>query len=133
MAPYFERPDGEYPVYIELRIGDYQHELGMRSSRYAPKGAGGPGGAIVYWHVDDGAAALERLLAKGATDIEPLTQRGEGFVTAAVADPCGNILGIVCHQRSLDSLNSLCKLSASQTAECTACGSRFLPGKGAGS
>src|SRR5690349_17604105 len=95
MPPYFERPNADNPAYIEFRIGDYQHELGIISSAYAPKGAGGSGGAIAYWHVDDVAATLEKLLAMGATEIEPLTQRGEGFVTAAVRDPFGNILGVM--------------------------------------
>ncbi len=48
VAPYFTRPG-----YSEFRIGDYQHELGVIDRRYAPAGAaGGPAGAVVYWHVD---------------------------------------------------------------------------------
>jgi hypothetical protein len=44
IEPYFERPDSNHPVYIESRIGDYQHELGIVDSRYAPKNAVvGPG------------------------------------------------------------------------------------------
>lgn len=35
------------------------------------------------------------LLARGATGYEPLTQREEDFVTAAVIDPFGNVLGIM--------------------------------------
>ena len=34
------------------------------------------------------------LLQKGATEHEPVTERGSGFVTASVIDPFGNILGI---------------------------------------
>jgi hypothetical protein len=54
IEPYFERPDSENPAYIEFRLGDYQHELGIIDSKYSPKGsaAASPGGAIVYWHVD---------------------------------------------------------------------------------
>src|ERR687891_3001688 len=52
------------PAYIEFRIGDYQHELGIIDSKYAPPtAAAGPGGVVAYWHVDDVAAALERLTA----------------------------------------------------------------------
>jgi predicted enzyme related to lactoylglutathione lyase len=92
IEPYFERPG-----YAEFRIGDYQHELGLIDRRYAPPASGdGRGGAIVYWHVDDVAATLEKLLALGATEYEPLTRRGDaGFVTASVVDPFGNILGIM--------------------------------------
>ncbi len=87
--PYFERPG-----YYEFRVGDYGHELGLIDSRYAPaSSAPGPGGAILYWHVDDVAAALERLLSMGAKEYEALTRRGEaGFVTASVVDPFGNVL-----------------------------------------
>jgi catechol 2,3-dioxygenase-like lactoylglutathione lyase family enzyme len=36
--PYFAYPDPEHPAYIEFRIGDYQHELGIIDSRYSPHG-----------------------------------------------------------------------------------------------
>src|SRR5687767_3770458 len=53
IGPYFERPDSEHPAYIEFRIGDYQHELGIIDSNYAPNNTKpGPGGEIAYWHVD---------------------------------------------------------------------------------
>jgi catechol 2,3-dioxygenase-like lactoylglutathione lyase family enzyme len=59
--PYFGLPG-----YYEFRVGDYGHELGLIDSRYAPtSSAPGPGGAVLYWHVDDVAAALERLLSMG--------------------------------------------------------------------
>jgi predicted enzyme related to lactoylglutathione lyase len=102
IQPYFERPG-----YIEFRIGDYQHELGIIDRAYAPKGgAAGPGGEIVYWHVDDPAATLEKLMAMGAKEYEPLTQRGPGFVTASVVDPFGNILGIMYNAHYLDVLGA---------------------------
>ena len=54
MEPYFQRPDAENPAYIEFRVGDYQHEVGIISRKYKPKLAqDGPGGAVLYWHVDD--------------------------------------------------------------------------------
>jgi predicted enzyme related to lactoylglutathione lyase len=100
-GPYFER-DG----YYEFRIGDYQHELGLIDSRYRPGGPATPGGAIVYWHVDDVTAAYERLLSLGAKEYQPPIERGPGFVTAAVVDPFGNILGIMYNQHYLDMLGS---------------------------
>lgn len=30
-----------------------------------------------------------------ATEYQPVTERGQGFVTASVVDPFGNILGIM--------------------------------------
>lgn len=100
IEPYFVRP-----AYVEFRVGDYQHELGLVDRRYAPPGAPTePGGALMYWHVDDVAAAFERLLALGAKEYQPVTKRGEGFVTAAVVDPFGNVLGIMYNQHYLDTL-----------------------------
>ncbi|PEB81264.1 VOC family protein [Bacillus nitratireducens] len=100
--PYFERPG-----YVEFRIGDYQHELGLIDSRYAPVGTvTGPAGAIVYWHVDDVTATFNKLLSMGAKEYEAPTERGVGFITASVVDPFGNILGIMYNQHYLDVLIS---------------------------
>lgn len=100
MQPYFD-----IPGYFEFRIGDYQHELGVIDSRYAPASySKQPGGTIIYWHVDDLEASLERLLALGATLHQPITERGEGFVTASVLDPFGNILGIMSNPHYLEML-----------------------------
>jgi predicted enzyme related to lactoylglutathione lyase len=105
--PYFERPNAEHPAYIEFRLGDYQHELGIIDRRYAPKGStAGPGGAVTYWHVDDLEAALEKLIAMGAKEYEPITKRGEGFITASVLDPFGNILGIMYNRHYLEMLGT---------------------------
>ena len=97
IAPYFERPDAENPAYIEFRLGDYQHELGVIDRKYSPpRATAGPGGVVAYWHVDDVAATLESLIAMGATEYEPLTPRGDGgWITASVIDPFGNILGLI--------------------------------------
>ena len=112
LEPYFERsgPDGRL-AYMEFRLGDYQHELGLINRNYAPKGAtAGPGGAVVYWHVDDIAATLEKVTALGATEYEPLTKRGDaGFVTASVVDPFGNILGLMYNPHYLEILNAIKK------------------------
>lgn len=108
LVPYFERPgpDGKL-AYIEFRLGDYQHELGIINSSYAPKSAtAGPGGAIVYWHVDDVAATFEKVIAMGAKEYEALTTRGPGFITASVVDPFGNILGLMYNRHYLEILDS---------------------------
>ncbi|MFE6303760.1 VOC family protein [Nocardiopsis sp. NPDC057823] len=106
--PYFERPGhGLPPGYVEFRTGDHQHELGIADRRYAPPAARpGPGGAVVYWHVDDVEAALARLLELGAKEYEPLTVRGEGFVTASVVDPFGNVLGVMYNAHYLEMLRA---------------------------
>lgn len=102
---YFQRPDAENPAYVEFRIGDYQHELGIIDRKYAPKGSStSTGGAIVNWHVDDLDAMLERVKAMGAKEYEPLTKRGEGFITASVIDPFGNVLGLMYNVHYLEML-----------------------------
>jgi predicted enzyme related to lactoylglutathione lyase len=103
VEPYFEVPGG----YIEFRIGDYKHELGIVKGSWAPHDMGAaPGGEIMYWHVDDLDASIERLKALGAKEYEPKTERGEGFVTAAFVDPFGNVLGIMYNQHYRDVLAS---------------------------
>ncbi|MFG2487259.1 MULTISPECIES: VOC family protein [Streptomyces] len=100
-APYFERPG-----YAEFRIGDYQHELGIVDRRFAPPGAAEkPGGAVAYWVVDDLPAVRQRLLDLGAEEYQPVTAHGDGgFVTAAVTDPFGNVLGIMRNPHYLEVL-----------------------------
>ena len=111
---YFVRPEVGPPAYVEFRLGDDEDELGIVDRRYARPGPaepgakdstsgplGGPpdriqgGGAIAYWHVDDIEATMATLVRAGATEYEPATERGPGFVTASVVDPFGNILGVM--------------------------------------
>jgi predicted enzyme related to lactoylglutathione lyase len=103
IEPYFN-----VPGYSEFRIGDYQHELGIIDARYAPAGAAkSPGGAIVYWHVNELQATLDKLLSLGASLYQPITDHSGGkatFVTASVIDPFGNILGIMTNTHYLDIL-----------------------------
>ena len=103
IEPYFVRPIEGTPAYVEFRIGDYQHELGIIDQRYAPhRVTGEPSGAVIYWHVDDVRASFERLVSMGATVHEQPVERGPGFVTASVVDPFGNILGIMYNRHYLD-------------------------------
>lgn len=103
IEPYFVRPGANQPAYIEFRLGDYQHELGIIDRKYAPKEtATEPGGAILFWHVDDLDATFATLKQMGAQEFEPITKRGDGFITASVIDPFGNILGIMYNQHYLD-------------------------------
>lgn len=93
------------PAYIEFRVGEDQDELGLIDRKYAPSGSSDtPGGAVMFWHVDDLPATLEKLLAMGATAYEPLTEREAGFTTASVIDPFGNILGVMHNPHYLEVL-----------------------------
>jgi predicted enzyme related to lactoylglutathione lyase len=100
IEPYFHKPG-----YIEFRIGDYQNELGIIDSKYAPAGPpDGKSGEIVFWHVDDVEGTLARLLELGAKQHGAPTDQGSGFVTASVVDPFGNILGFMYNPHYLEVL-----------------------------
>lgn len=112
MEPYFQRPDADNPAYVEFRLGDYEHELGIIDRKYLPPGARAhPGGAIVRWHVDDLPATIEHLKELGAQENEPRIEREEGFVTASVIDPFGNILGLMHSPHYLQTLANGAKRS----------------------
>jgi predicted enzyme related to lactoylglutathione lyase len=107
IEPYFVRPVQGTPAYVEFRVGDYQHELGIIDSRFAPRGRPATAaGAVVYWHVDDVQSSYDRLIAMGATAYEEPVERGPGFVTASVVDPFGNILGVMRNEHYLEVLGT---------------------------
>jgi predicted enzyme related to lactoylglutathione lyase len=103
-AYYASEDHGKPAGYVEFRIGDYQHELGILDRRFAAHQSTEPAGATVYWAVDDIQAAVERAVSLGAEEHEPIREQGEGFVTASVVDPFGNILGLMYNQHYLDVL-----------------------------
>ena len=98
VEPYFERPGGGQPAaYLEFRIGDYQHELGLDRRPLPPAGRrhrAGRGDPLLGRRRRS-RRAFDRLLAIGATAHDKPTPRGEGFVTASVVDPFGNVLGVM--------------------------------------
>ena len=105
VEPYFTRPG-----YTEFRLGDYSHELGLIDSavlgQIGPEGsaATGPAGVILYWHVDDVQATIDRVIELGATLHQPPMDFGEGFIGASVIDPFGNILGLMYNPHYLEVL-----------------------------
>ncbi len=103
--PYFQRPDADNPAYVEFRLGVDGDELGIIDRRYDPAVPGSaPGGAIVRWHVDDLPATIARLVQLGAREYEPQIDREEGFITASMVDPFGNILGLIHSPHFVDGL-----------------------------
>jgi predicted enzyme related to lactoylglutathione lyase len=59
---------------------------------------GGPQGMtspVAYWHVPDIEAKLAEVTAAGATVKEPAHEVGGGRLVATVADPDGNVLGLL--------------------------------------
>ena len=83
VKPYFDQP-----FYVGFSVGGF--ELGL-----LPDGIPGTTGPQALWGVADARAEFERLLALGATALEPVADVGEGIKVAAVKDPFGNRLGII--------------------------------------
>ena len=83
VKPYFDEP-----FYVGFAVGGF--ELGL-----IPDGTPSVNGPQPLWGVDDAEAEFSRLLALGATQLEPVTEVGEGIRVAAVEDPFGNRLGII--------------------------------------
>lgn len=105
VEPYYSMPaPPAAPAYLEFRIGDTEHELGIIDRSYAPHPQVDTGGPVTYWHVDDVHAAFARLLEFGATTHEAVIERAPGYVTASVVDPFGNVLGVMFNQHYLDML-----------------------------
>lgn len=84
--PYFDEP-----FYVGFDVGGYELGLDPDTAAAAP----GPGGGICYWGVPDAPAAVERLLALGASPHQPVTEVGGGIRVATVKDPFGNLLGVI--------------------------------------
>jgi len=102
VEPYFVREVGGAPAYLEFRLGDNQHELGIIDGRFAPPGRTSVANTMTYWAVDDVHATYARLLSLGATTHQEPTEHGPGFVTASVVDPFGNVVGVMFNQHYLD-------------------------------
>ena len=81
--PYFDQP-----FYVGYSVGGF--ELGL-----VPDATPGADGNCAYWGVADCAAEHARIVALGATPLEPVTDVGEGIKVAAVLDPFGNKLGLI--------------------------------------
>lgn len=101
VEPYFVREIEGTPAYIEYRVGDFEHEIGFIDARFAAPD-NPSAGAGTFWAVDDVDAAFARLVELGATAIQEPTEYGPGFVTAVLADPFGNVLGVMYNKHYLD-------------------------------
>ena len=83
VKPYFDQP-----FYVGFSVGGF--ELGL-----LPDGEPGTAGPQPLWGVANAEEAFKRLLALGATALEPVAEVGEGSKVGAVKDPFGNRLGII--------------------------------------
>ena len=83
VQPYFDQP-----FYVGFSVGGF--ELGL-----IPDAIPGVAGPQALWGVANAEQEVARLIALGATELEPVTEVGGGIKTAAVQDPFGNRLGII--------------------------------------
>jgi predicted enzyme related to lactoylglutathione lyase len=85
VAPYFDEL-----FYVGFEIGGF--ELGLD-----PDVAGVYVGnnAVAYWGVADIEEAYARLLDRGAESRQPVKDVGGDIKVAAVADPFGNVIGLI--------------------------------------
>lgn len=85
VAPYFDEP-----FYVGFNVAGY--ELGLVPA--GPSVAVGTN-AVTYWGVPDIAAAHAHMVERGASPVEPVTDVGGDIKVATVADPFGNLIGII--------------------------------------
>ncbi|HET7622512.1 MAG TPA: DinB family protein [Gemmatimonadaceae bacterium] len=84
--PYFDEP-----FYVGFNIGGY--ELGLDPD--PESGSAGPGGSVTYWGVNSLEDEVARFESAGAKLLSPAHDVGEGIRVASVADPFGNVIGLI--------------------------------------
>jgi len=81
--PYFDET-----FFVGFAVGGF--ELGL-----VPDATPGITGAQALWGVKNADAEFARLISLGATELEAVTEVGEGIRVASVMDPFGNRFGII--------------------------------------
>jgi predicted enzyme related to lactoylglutathione lyase len=84
-APYFDEP-----FYVGFEIGGY--ELGLHPDL---SGIQFGNNAVTYWGVDDIEKGYQHMLDHGAEAREAIVEVGEGIKVGSVADPFGNVIGLI--------------------------------------
>ena len=85
-TPYFDEP-----FYVGFNIAGY--ELGLDPDQTVTKA--GRGGGVAYWRVEEIETALQHFVTAGATVVTPVRDVGGGINVATVADPFGNLIGLI--------------------------------------
>jgi predicted enzyme related to lactoylglutathione lyase len=86
VQPYFDEP-----FYVGFNVGGYELGLDPDTRGATP----GPGGSVAFWGVPNADAALAHFTQAGATVRSAVQDVGEGIRVATVADPFGNIVGLI--------------------------------------
>ena len=82
IEPYFAQP-----FYVGFNVAGY--ELGLLPD------ADPADGALTYWGVDDVEAAVQAAVEAGSIIHGPVTDVGEGIITATVRTPAGSVVGLI--------------------------------------
>jgi predicted enzyme related to lactoylglutathione lyase len=85
IAPYFDEP-----FYVGFQVGGF--ELGLDPD---VAGVNVGNNAVAYWGVPNIEAAHARMLEHGASPHQPIRDVGGDIKVAAVADPFGNVIGLI--------------------------------------
>ena len=85
VAPYFDEP-----FYVGFEVGGY--ELGLHPGMTDVQVGNN---VVTYWGVPDIEQAYQHMLGRGASAREPVTEVGEGIKVGSVADPFGNVIGLI--------------------------------------
>ena len=85
VTPYFDEP-----FYVGFEVGGFELGLDPDVSNVSVGN-----NAVAYWGVSDIAEAYARLLSRGAEARQPVTVVGDDIKVATVADPFGNVIGLI--------------------------------------
>ena len=85
VAPYFDQP-----FYVGFQIGGFELGLDPDVARVSVGN-----NAVAYWGVEDIDALYAHLLAHGAEPRDPVKDVGHDIKVAKVADPFGNVIGLI--------------------------------------
>lgn len=86
-----EKPYFDQPFYVGFNISGY--ELGLDPNQTVTQA--GRGGSVAYWRVSEIGPAVRHFVGMGATLVAPVRDVGEGIKVATVADPFGNLIGLI--------------------------------------
>jgi predicted enzyme related to lactoylglutathione lyase len=81
----------DQPFYVGFNIAGY--ELGLDPNQTVTGVA--RGGGLAYWRVAEIQSAVQHFVTTGATRVTPVQDVGDGIKVATVADPFGNLIGLI--------------------------------------
>src|SRR2546425_1247510 len=86
VQPYFDEA-----YYVGFQLGGFELGLDPDVTGVPP----GPGGCVAYWGVPNLDSAVQQFTKAGATVTAPIQDVGGDIRVATVADPFGNLLGLI--------------------------------------